>query len=112
LQSKQYKQEKKNHKSGQKKGTSNMNMKTMKQKATIGLLTLALALTVFSARPTINKTQPLTAGAEAQAVGGSHCSAALGIAAGLAIAALSPCSIVCAVGAWYVGVGGTVILCE
>jgi hypothetical protein len=40
-----------------------------------------------------------------------RCYAALGVAAGLAIGALSPCPILCAVGAWYVGIGGAALLC-
>jgi len=86
-------------------------MKTLKQKTALGLLCAGLALSALSARPTDYKTQPLARTAEVQAVGGSRCTAALGIGAGLAIAALSPCSILCAVGAWYIGIGGAAVFC-
>lgn len=87
-------------------------MKTLKRKTALCLLGAGLALSGLSARPAAYKVQPLARSTEVQAVGGSRCTAALGIGAGLALAALSPCSILCAVGAWYIGVGGAAVFCD
>jgi hypothetical protein len=60
---------------------------------------LALSITTLSASPAVS--QPLSTAAQSQVQGGVSCDYALGLTAGLAIGALTPCSIICAVGAWY-----------
>ena len=77
-------------------------------------LTVGMSLSLVSARPHSNMVPaPTPIAAETKVVGGDDaCAAALGVAAGLAIGALSPCSILCAVGAWYVGIGGAALLCS
>ena len=78
-------------------------------------LTVGMSLSLVSAKPHSNMVPaPAPIVAEAQVVGGisDGCAATLGVAAGLAIGALSPCSIICAVGAWYVGIGGAALACN
>ena len=76
-------------------------MKVQKKTIVTGLLILALALSIVSAQTNIIQTQELPQNIEAQAVGGISCAGAWGLAIGLGVAALSPCGIVCATGAWY-----------
>lgn len=73
--------------------------KSSKSIVLLFVLVLGLSVSAVSATPAAI-SQPMTAQAEAQAVGGS-CGGAVGLGVGLALGALSPCSIVCAVGAWY-----------
>ena len=78
-------------------------------------LTVGMSLTFVSAKTHSRAVStPAPIAAEARIVGGvsDGCAAALGVATGLAIGALSPCSIICAVGAWYVGIGGAALLCD
>jgi hypothetical protein len=63
-------------------------------------LILALSITTLSAQSPAT-SQPLATAAQAQVEGGLSCGGALGLGAGLAVGALTPCSIICAVGAWY-----------
>ena len=90
-------------------------MSNMKKMLLVFALTLGMSLSLVSAKPRQANSQPVqaTAVVEVQTVGGNGdgCGAALGVAAGLAIGALSPCSIICAVGAWYIGIGGAALLC-
>ncbi|HEV8486993.1 MAG TPA: hypothetical protein VGV87_25840 [Blastocatellia bacterium] len=85
----------------------------VKQMIMVFALTLGMSLSLVSAKPRQVTPVPATATVEVATVGGADdsCYAALGVAAGLAIGALSPCSIICAVGAWYVGIGGAALLC-
>ena len=75
-----------------------MNKKS-KSIVALFLLVVVFAVSSLSADQTAI-SQPLPADAEAQNVGGS-CGGAVGLGVGLAVGALSPCSIICAVGAWY-----------
>ncbi|HEV2719785.1 MAG TPA: hypothetical protein VG323_07175 [Thermoanaerobaculia bacterium] len=65
------------------------------------VVALALSLSVVSAAVPQPASHAIPAATEAKLRGGLSCDAALGLGAGLAIGALTPCSIVCAVGAWY-----------
>jgi len=76
-------------------------MKTINKKMLLCVLILVFSLSFVSAMPNAAKAQPLALAAEAQAVGGDACARAWGLGAALALGALSPCSILCAVGAWY-----------
>ena len=72
-----------------------------KTKSLLLLLAVVLVLSVGAlSANTTSPTVPLASHAEMAAVGGS-CGGALGVAAGLAVASLSPCSAICAAGAWY-----------
>jgi len=75
-------------------------------------LTVGMSLSLVSAKPH-SKTIPAPIAAEATAVGGMSdaCAATMGVATGLAIGALSPCSIICAAGAWYVAMGVGLFTC-
>jgi hypothetical protein len=74
-----------------------------RKKAAIGvMLVLAvIVVTVVSARTAGVEPQRLSALAQQAVVGGDACGRALGVTLGLAVGALSPCSIICAVGAFY-----------
>ena len=76
-------------------------MKVFSKKMRAGVLVIALSLSLLSAMPPAESNHPLTVTTEAQTVGGDACSQAWGLGIGLAAAALSPCSVVCAVFAWY-----------
>jgi hypothetical protein len=76
-------------------------MKTLNKTMLVCVLVLAFALSFLSAMPTEVQAQPLVQAAEAQAVGGDACGRAWGLGAALGLAALSPCSVVCAALAWY-----------
>ncbi len=76
-------------------------MKNFKSKSLICVLALALSLSLLSASPQPVHRQLLTQTAEGQVVGGSKCSTAWGLGLALGVAALSPCSVVCAALAWY-----------
>lgn len=78
---------------------------------TAGLLCLGLILTLLSvpAGPVVN-AHSLAAASEMQVTGGDECAFLAGVASGLALSALTPCSIICAVGAWYV-VGAIAVSC-
>ena len=65
------------------------------------LVALALSISAVSAAIPQPASHAITPAAAAKIRGGISCDAALGLGAGLAIGALTPCSIVCAVGAWY-----------
>jgi hypothetical protein len=68
----------------------------------LGILTLVLTVSMVSAQQNSMPAQALAPGAEAQAIGGADdCMRAIGLGLGLAAAALSPCSVVCASLAWY-----------
>lgn len=67
----------------------------------LAALLVVVAITALSATQTVPSTHPLGLTAEAQVQGGLSCDAMAGVTVGLAIGALSPCSILCAVGAWY-----------
>jgi hypothetical protein len=67
------------------------------------LLVLAMVLTISllsAAQPGV-QDQALAQSDELHVVGGSKCATAWGLGLSLAVAALSPCSIVCATLAWY-----------
>ena len=75
-------------------------MKRSKVMILMVAIVVALSVTALSASaPAVS--QPLAAAAQANVQGGLSCDGALGLGAGLALGALTPCSIVCAVGAWY-----------
>ena len=76
-------------------------MKVLNRKMIVCVLVIAFSLSVLSAMPVSRSSQPLLRTVESQLVGGDHCSEAWGLGIGLAVAALSPCSILCAVFAWY-----------
>ena len=77
-------------------------MKTINKKMLVCVLVLAFTVSLLSAMPNPVAAQPLAQAAEAQAVGGGiACGHAAGLEVALALGALSPCSILCAVGAWY-----------
>lgn len=89
-------------------------MSNVKKMLLVFALTLGMSLSLVSAKPHQVTPVQATAVVEVQTVGGESggCDAALGLGAGLAVAAvLSPCSILCAVGAWYIGIGGAALLC-
>lgn len=72
-----------------------------RNKIVVGLLTLALALSIVSAQAGVQPASAsLSADTEAQAYG-AGCGTRWGLTVGLALGAFSPCGIVCAVGAWY-----------
>jgi hypothetical protein len=81
-------------------------MSNMKKLMFVFALTVGMSLSLVSATPRQVTAVQATAAVEVQTVGGMEdgdgCSAAFGVAAGLAVGALSPCSIVCLGGAWYV----------
>ena len=81
-------------------------MSKVKKMLLVFALTLGMSLSLVSAKPRHANSQPVqaTAAVEVKTVGGSvdGCDAAFGVAAGLAVGALSPCSILCLGGAWYV----------
>ncbi len=62
---------------------------------------LAISVSAFSAVVPSAGSHELAATTQAQLFGGLSCHSALGLGAGLALGALTPCSILCAVGAWY-----------
>ncbi len=74
-------------------------MMTAGKKTLAGVLVLAVVFTFLSAMLGSVNAQPLTN--EAVAVRGDQCATAWGLGLGLAAASLSPCGVVCAVGAWY-----------
>lgn len=76
-------------------------MKKIRKSTLLCVLAVAFTLSLLSATPPGVQGQALAQSAEVQVVGGSRCSAAWGLGLGLAVAALSPCSIVCATLAWY-----------
>jgi len=76
-------------------------MKMINKKILLCAFVLVFSLSLMSAMPSAVHAQPLAQPAEAQAVGGDDCTRAVGAGAALAVAALSPCSIFCAVAAWY-----------
>ena len=80
-------------------------MSNLKKMVLVSVLTLGVSLSVVGAKPRKVTPLPATAAVEVKTVGGDGCDAAAGVAVGLAVGALSPCSIVCAVAAWYT-VGG------
>jgi len=98
-----------------------MNLKfNLKSIVLTTALTVGMSLTLVSAKPHSAKphsrmtvTAPTAIAAESNVVGGSDdaCAATMGVATGLAIGALSPCSIICAAGAWYVAMGVGLFTC-
>jgi hypothetical protein len=77
-------------------------MKMKKMKMVLSILILVLAVSAVSAQQKSAPAQVLAQSAEAQAIGGAdNCMRAIGLGLGLAVAALSPCSVVCASLAWY-----------
>jgi hypothetical protein len=76
-------------------------MKTTNNKTMLLAAVLIFSLSLLSAAPHPARAESLTPSAELQVVGGDKCSAAWGLGLGLAAAALSPCSVVCAALAWY-----------
>lgn len=89
------------------------NLKSM---VLVSALTIGMSLSLVSAKPHLRSVlAPAPVAAEAKVVGGQidSCAATMGLATGLAIgAALSPCSILCAAAAWYVGIGGGLFACD
>jgi hypothetical protein len=71
------------------------------KKIAAAVVVLAFALSVLSAMPLGEASSRLEPASEARLVGGDACGQAWGLGIGLAAAALSPCSVVCAVFAWY-----------
>lgn len=92
-----------------------MNLKfNLKSIVLATALTVGMSLTLVSAKPHSRLvTAPTAIAAESNVVGGSDdaCAATMGVATGLAIGALSPCSIICAAGAWYVAMGVGLFTC-
>lgn len=76
-------------------------MKSTNKRILLCVLVLVFSLSLVSAMPNSVNAQPLAPAAEARAVGGDACAKAWGLGAALAVGALTPCSIICAVGAWY-----------
>ncbi len=77
-------------------------MKMKNVKTVLGIFILALTVSMVSAQQNSAPAQALAQTAEAQAIGGAdNCMRAVGLGLGLAAAALSPCSVVCASLAWY-----------
>jgi len=76
-------------------------MKVINKKLLLCVLVLVFSVSFVSAMPSAVNPQPLAQAAEAHAIGGDACSRAVGLGVGLAVGALSPCSIICAVAAWY-----------
>jgi len=76
----------------------------LKKMLLVFALTLGMSLSLVSAKPRQITPVQATPAVEVKTVGGSAdgCDAAFGLAAGLAVGALSPCSILCLGGAWYV----------
>ena len=72
-----------------------------KKTISVCLILLAFCVSCLSATPSPTAAGPLSQIHEEQTVGGSACASAWGLGAGLAVAALSPCSVLCAVFAWY-----------
>ena len=71
-------------------------MKNLNSKSVICVVAVALTLSLLSASPQPAPRQPLSQTTESQVVGGSKCSTAWGLGLALGVAALSPCSVVCA----------------
>lgn len=71
-----------------------------RNRITVYLLALALALSIVSAQANVHSSGSLSPDAEQQTFG-AGCATRLGITIGLAAGAFSACSVVCAVGAWY-----------
>ena len=86
----------------------------LKQMALVAALTLGMSLSLVSAKPRPATPVPATAAVEVATVGGQpdSCWATMGLAAGLALGALSPCSIICAGGAWYALTAGGLFACD
>jgi hypothetical protein len=76
-------------------------MRKPNSKSLLAVATLALAISLLSTTPEPEVALALTPATEAQVVGGSKCSTAWGLGLALGAASLSPCSVVCAVLAWY-----------
>jgi hypothetical protein len=78
-------------------------MKKPNNKGIVCMLILACCLSLLSATRQVASTQPLSQEIEAQIVGAgdSECNRAWGLGIALAVASLSPCSVVCAALAWY-----------
>jgi hypothetical protein len=77
-------------------------VKTKNLTTVLGICILALTVSVVSAQQNCLPAQVLAQSEEAQAIGGAdNCMRAIGLGLGLAAAALSPCSVVCASLAWY-----------
>lgn len=62
---------------------------------------IAISVSAVSAVVPSAGSHELAATTQAQLSGGLSCDGALGVGAALALGALTPCSIICAVGAWY-----------
>ena len=65
-------------------------------------LCFAFAICLLSAQPGAIQANALAPSSELAARGGMDCDAGYGLIVGLAISAATPCSILCAAGAWYV----------
>ena len=80
----------------------------------IAMFVAVVGLSLVSAFPAAAAASPalLSATSEAAVQGGKlTCDVMLGIAAGLGISIFSPCSIVCATGAWYALVAAGIMGC-
>lgn len=87
---------------------------SFKKIVVVSALTLGMSLSLVSAKPRPVTPVQATAAVEIATVGGQpdSCYAVFGVAAGLAIGALSPCSIICAAGAWYAVTAGGLFACD
>jgi hypothetical protein len=65
-------------------------------------LCFAFSICLVSAQPEAMQNNALVPSFELTARGGMDCDAGYGLIVGLAISAATPCSILCAAGAWYV----------
>ena len=89
-------------------------MSNMKKMFLVFALTLGMSLSLVSAKPRQDAPVQATAVVEVQTVGGQAdgCAAGIGLAAGLALSAFSPCSVVCLGLAWYTLLGTTAFACD
>ncbi len=65
------------------------------------LAAIAVSVSAVSAFVPPAGSHALVASVQTQLSGGVSCDGALGLTGALALGALTPCSIMCAVGAWY-----------
>lgn len=81
-------------------------MRRQNRKFSVLLAAVIISMAALSTHQGASAPAQLTPVAEARVEGGMSCASVGGLAAGLAIGALSPCSVICALGAWYaVGAG-------
>ncbi len=74
------------------------------------MVCIAVILSLVSASTAAVTSQPLNLGGELQAAGGVNCAGLLGFTTAIGLGTLTPCSIICAVSAWYL-VGVIAVTC-